>query len=899
MMKDRWSYLLALLAIGGGRGLVRMKDELKFCGLMLGVMLVCLLLTLPARAIVAHAGDRAVEGQRLFEKRGLLTEPPPKSPIPGDFEVKMARKSPRMGGWGASVRIFETAQAHRQDLEQGKQLYEAGRFAEAARVWEQALERAADSDALALTQNYLAIVYQDLGQWEKAARAIAQALAFPALPPFLQAQILNTQGSLQLNQGNPEQALITWQQSEQLYRSLKDLTGIVLSQTNQAQALRTLGFYQRARDTLEQINQDLAPFPDSLLKARSLRSLGLTLQGVGDFERSQAVLQESLAIARRLNSTLDMGEVWFQLGNVARSQENFPAALQFYQRSQAASPKTQIQARLNQFALLSKSDPEAARSLILSLQANLTAQTPSRWSIYAQVNLAENLEALAEPGAIAPLLAQAIQQARTLKDTRAESYGLGQLGHLYEQTQQWTESLELTQQALTLAETIQADDIAVNWQWQQGRILRAQGRSDEAIAAYDAAIHSLTLLRQDLAAMNPDVQFSFRDRVEPIYRQFVQLLLQAVDQLAESERQHRLTRSREAIESLQLAELQNYFREACQTYQPQAIDQIDPHAAVIYPIVVEERLEVILSLPNQPLQHYSTAISAIGSTALVAQLRQSLNPAFPPGEGLPAAQKLYDWLLRPAEEVLEKQQIQTLVFALDDFWRSVPIAVLHDGKQYLVEKYSLALTPGLQLFEASRLSSFNTLVAGISRENQGFSALPGVEREVGAIAQTVDTNLLLNQNFTRSKLQAKFAQETFPIVHLATHGQFSSKAADTFILTWGDRLTVSELSQWLRARVGDRPVELLVLSACQTAKGDNRAALGLAGVAVRSGARSTLATLWTVQDQSTADLMSEFYHQLSQTSKAEALRQAQLKLLHSPYSHPYYWAPFVLIGNWR
>lgn len=106
----------------------------------------------------------------------------------------------------------------------------------------------------------------------------------------------------------------------------------------------------------------------------------------------------------------------------------------------------------------------------------------------------------------------------------------------------------------------------------------------------------------------------------------------------------------------------------------------------------------------------------------------------------------------------------------------------------------------------------------------------------------------------------------------------------------------------MRDRQNRRPIEILILSACQTAAGDKRAALGLAGVAVRSGARSTIATLWSVQDNSTAELITHFYAALKQPgiTRAEALRQAQLSLLRSlDYQHPYYWAPFVLVGNWR
>ena len=152
-------------------------------------------------------------------------------------------------------------------------------------------------------------------------------------------------------------------------------------------------------------------------------------------------------------------------------------------------------------------------------------------------------------------------------------------------------------------------------------------------------------------------------------------------------------------------------------------------------------------------------------------------------------------------------------------------------------------------------------------------------------------------------MEKQISKTPFPVVHLATHGQFSSNAKETFVLTWDNRINVKQLGQLLQNRdtYSKNPIELLVLSACQTAEGDKRAALGLAGVAVRSGARSTLASLWAVDDQSTSAFMVEFYKQLSQPnmSKAQALRQTQISLIkQSGFKHPFYWAPFVLIGNW-
>jgi CHAT domain-containing protein len=178
-----------------------------------------------------------------------------------------------------------------------------------------------------------------------------------------------------------------------------------------------------------------------------------------------------------------------------------------------------------------------------------------------------------------------------------------------------------------------------------------------------------------------------------------------------------------------------------------------------------------------------------------------------------------------------------------------------------------------------------------------------VKRELEQIKSEVPGELLLNEQFTSTAIEKAVDSVPFPVVHLATHGQFSSKAEDTFILTWDDRLNVNQLNQLLRTREasGRGAIELLVLSACQTAAGDQRAALGLAGVAVRAGARSTLATLWFVNDEATAELMIRFYRELADTTitKAEALRRAQVSILQdSRYQQPIFWAPYVLVGNW-
>ncbi|MGL5135906.1 MAG: CHAT domain-containing protein, partial [Planktothrix sp.] len=430
---------------------------------------------------------------------------------------------------------------------------------------------------------------------------------------------------------------------------------------------------------------------------------------------------------------------------------------------------------------------------------------------------------------------------------------------------------------------------------------KQQNQKEQAIAAYTEAVNSLKSLRKDLVAIDQNVQFSFRESVEPVYRELVDLILQ-------SPTQENLKTARELIESLQLAELDNFFQEACldQKIKPQQIDQIDSQAAVIYPIILANRLEVIISIPDQPLKYYSTPIPQEQVETTLRRLRLSFQPIFSTKERVELSQQVYEWLLRAAEPDLKNNSIKTLVFVLDGSLRNIPMAALYDGKKYLVETYNLALTPGLQLLASRSLkpNQLQTLTVGLSEARQGFSALPAVASEIQQIQENIPTKVLLNQQFTRDAVQQQIQKTAFPIVHLATHGQFSSKAEDTFLLTWESRINVKDLDYLLRSRQpGEQnPVELLVLSACETATGDQRAALGLAGVAVRSGARSTLATLWQVNDTSTASLMAQFYQELvqPQVTKAQALRQAQLKLLQQPkYQDPYYWAPFVLVGNWQ
>lgn len=802
-----------------------------------------------------------------------------------------------------------------QTLQQSRQFYQAGNYGTAAELLGRAIsDFAARGDTLnqAIAWSNLALVRQKLGEWEQAAAAINRSLTLlkPLSEPRIFASALNIQGQLYLSQGQPEQALQTWKQAAKQFDQLDDPNGVLTAEINQAQALQALGLYRQALRTLQQTREKLGAQPDSLLKATGLRSLGEALRVVGDLNRSEAILRESLEMAQLLGATQTQAEILLSLGNTHRAQQQPRVAINAYQDAAmaATSELTRIQAQLNLLRLLTEEQSQAqAIALWPKIRVQLSERPPSRTAVYLRVNLAESLQNLAEPEieVAVQLLTEAIAIARQLRDTRAEAYSLGSLAGVYEQTQQWAIAEGLTEKALLLAQAIDAPDISYRWQWQLGRVLKAQGETQTAIAAYSGAVNTLESLRTDLVAVDPDVQFSFRESVEPVYRQLVSLILQPPAP-GEVPTQKNLRTARELIESLKLAELDNFFREACldADIQPQSVDRVDPRAAVIYPIILADRLEVILSLPDRPLRSYSTPVDSQEVNTTVGQLRQLFVPVFSSEERLSVSERVYNWLVRPAETDLNTSRIETLVFVLDGSLRNLPMAALYDGRQYLIEKYNLALTPSLQLLAPRSLAeqSFKTLTVGLSEARQGFEALPAVEFEVEQIQSQVPAEVFLNQEFTEEVLEKQLNQNSFSIVHLATHGQFSSQAEETFLLTWNGRINVKDFDRLLQSSQTDlNPIELLVLSACQTAAGDRRAALGLAGVAVRSGARSTLATLWQVNDVSTALLMTEFYRQLTRTgvSKAEALRSAQLKLLqNSEYKDPYYWGAFVLVGNW-
>ena len=812
-------------------------------------------------------------------------------------------------------------------LQRGRENYEQSRFFAAANLWEQAAaayEKRRDIYHQVQALNYLSLAYQELGELSRAEEAIAKSITLLESVGELEdrgvvllAQALNTRGSLELKKGQTEAAEITWSQAAEIYDRAEDRTGAQSARINQARALQTLGQYSQSKSLLEGVSEELASQPDSLLKARSLRMLAIALlQTTGDVSATEEILEQSLAISRQFNAPADISATLFTLGNFAKNRGQDNIALNYYRRAEkmAQDPIAIIQSQLNQLSLLVQMPTvQDGISLVSEITSKLSKLSPTRPSIYAKINLAESLmkyeaksrrarksEPLNFQLQISELLASAVSQARELQDPLGEAYALNQLGKLYGESQQWEEAQSLTRRALDIGQSIDAGEITARAASQLGMILKKEGKIQESIAAYQTAFTAFQSLRSDLVTINRELQYDFQESVEPAYRELLDLLLQP-DATPED-----LKKAREVVEALQLAELDNFFGNACLKSEPVDIDSIDSGTAVIHSIILSDRLEVIISVPNQPLRHYSTYLPQREVKAVLRQLKGSFSFGYNRQERLHWSEEVYNWLIRPAEADLANNGIKNLLFVSDGLLRELPLPALYDGKQYLVEKYSSAVSPGLQLFpQGLAKEKLKVLIGGLSEARHGFPPLPGVEPEVKAITDQWSGKVLLNQKFTSSSLQKAIDTQPFPVVHLATHGQFSSNPEETFLLTWDERLSVQDFGLLFENRKFGRlpPIDLLVMSACSTAAGDDRASLGLAGLALRSGARSTLGSLWDVNDESTTVLMSEFYRLLASRngfmSKAEAFRQAQLVLLQdSQYGHPFFWAPFVLVGNW-
>lgn len=748
--------------------------------------------------------------------------------------------------------------------------------------------------------------------------------------------IESTTAQTSFDQGQFEQAIQQWQIL--LANTPIASTQYIDLQIKIAITHQQLGLSKKAYDTLLQV-LPLAK-EDTLRKVTILSNLSDLALATQQNILARQYADESVALLPDNASALLKASVLNHLGNVLTVEAYYAKAIDIYAQAlvlakQTEAPVLTIRLLLNKIQAHLKQGQLSAATLILQ---EVRQQLDTLPLDYAKIfnllsvgDIAENLQYDDPMISSLPITSisidlttmayeafnDALQGAITLKNQRLISYANGYLGHLYEHQQRYAEALQLTRQAIFSAQQIDAKDILFRWQWQLGRILStlAPSSMDDskitvAINAYRHAVDTLQLIRHELAiGFRNDFQ-SFRETVGVVYFELADLLLQQARK--EPNNNQWLLEARQTIERFKTAELQDYFRDDCvvaaQAKQT-VLETNIPQAAILYPILLADRIEILLSLPDEKnknheyIQQFSIPITAKALKNEVNEFRFELETE-ETNDYLPYAQRLYTWLIRPLEASLQAHHIETLIIAPDGVLRTIPLAALHDGKQFLIDKYAVVTVPSLTLTEAKSKNHYDTiLIGGLSQSVRGYAELSNVSNEVKTISQLYKNNatLLLDKDFTGDNFANTLKNKNYSIVHIASHGQFESNPENTFLLTYDDKITMNRLEQLIRlSELRNEPMDLLTLSACQTAVGDDQAALGVAGIAIKAGARSALATLWFIDDRATTLLITEFYRQLQNNkfSKAKALQNAQKNLLkNSHYQHPIYWAPFLLIGN--
>ena len=842
----------------------------------------------------------------------------------------------------------------RQLIEEGANNYSAGLFMAAIDSWETALtvyETTQDVQLVGIVSENLALAYQQLGQtqqeisyWAKAIssyRSLAQTDADGSKLGRLmieQAQAYSRFGQQQraiaLLCGAPENCASS--SALQITKTANDVVATVAALGSLGEAYRLSGETEVAKLYIEEGLSLSEEVDDSLVEISLLNSLGdvyADLAKVSYRRADEASVRGSLEAIALLDKAKE---------NAAQAANYFS---QSYSLALAAEDYgSQMRSLLDLIAIESRLARVEDVQMRVAAAIELVERLPDSYmKATAALKLAKHAAIFNEARAV-DLLNRALSVGESIGSAQITSFALGELGQLAEKAGRYDVAIERTQAARLAAEQT---DVARNsrylWDWQMGRIWQSVGNPKAALQAYDQAVNLLEQIRRETASQNRTWQFDFRDTVEPIYRQYAALNVETFDQnrsLVSSDAA--LSNALTTLDLLQVAELQSYFANDCIITPTQTrIDAVQNELTVVINTAIMERtnpsggvsldqapneasakqLLVIAAFPDGSKEVAQLMLGAQQLETVINQFRRELELGIQESTAeydQSFGQQLYRWLVEPFD--LERKDVQTIVFVNDGLLRSVPMAALHDGERYLIEKFAVATTPSLTLTEPKKIerpTQLSALVMGVSTpvvsSERSFPGLNAVDEEIREVSEILpNSKVLLNQALSADTLRQSLSETDYRILHLATHGTFGFEPDDNFVVLGAKReddfnqvLTIGELDSIIREASDPTrdPIELLTLTACETAIGDERATLGLAGVAVRAGVRSAIATLWSVNDASSAALISDFYGQLQnpEITKAQALQQAQIAMLRSSDDedrHPYRWASYILIGNW-
>jgi CHAT domain-containing protein len=731
-------------------------------------------------------------------------------------------------------------------------------------------------------------------------------------------------------------------------QELKDRKGVGLAIGNLGHAYRALGKYEKA---IEQYLQALDIMRD--IKYRKgegaiLGSVGITYLSLSRYDKAIDYLNQNLEITQETKNKQDEGIAMGNLGLTYLLLGNYGKAIDYQLKYLVIAKEIKfrdgegkaLSGLGNTYYSLGKYD-KAMDYYLQRLEIAREIKDRNGEGLTLS-NLGLIYHSLGKYDKAIEFHLQGLEIGREIKNRFGEGQSLGNLGIAYIAIGKYNEAINLLQKYSAITREIKdrnGEGISLS---NLGAIFANLNQPELAILFYKQSINVSESIRKDIRKLDKDIQKSYLETVSSSYKRLADLLIQ----------QNRIIEALQVLDLLKVQELEDYFKnikgsdrsaQGVQLLEPEKaisdkllaisfenspkinsqlakqiqqlpkseinkvpdyLQQIPQGTALLYPLILSDRIEIILFSPNTTPISRSVKISKENLEELINDFVKGLRDSGSEDVKEPAAE-LYKLLIKPIEAELIQAKTTTILYAPDGILRYIPLAAFYDGKQWLAEKYRINNLIAYSLFDfAPNLKTQPNILAGAfggkkGERKFGQNALPATLIEVQAIANSFQNSVtLIEDQFSRKAIESKFQDHN--ILHLATHAQFNTGTPDNSFIIFGngDKIKLNEITDWQIPNI-----DLIVLSACETGTstlGNGVEILGFGYQIQKAGAKNAIASLWKVNDEGTQVLMEAFYGELKKgdLSSTEALHRAQVALIKSPkYNHPFYWSAFFAIGN--